>query len=91
MPCLNKSLSKSINALVLHLEFVKCKNLSDYKKKGKFYLIITYDHLIFYQKDFYEIQFKIFFNEILHIFHCDQSNYVHVTLKENSVIGSSFD
>ncbi|SBT81006.1 conserved Plasmodium protein, unknown function [Plasmodium malariae] len=85
MSYLNKSLSKSINALVLHLEFVKCKNLSDYKKKGKFYLIITYDHLIFYQKDFYEIQFKIFFNEILHIFHCDQSNYVHVTLKENSL------
>ncbi|CXJ24814.1 conserved Plasmodium protein, unknown function [Plasmodium berghei] len=83
---LSKSLSKSINSSVLHFEFVKCKNLSNYTKKGKYYLIISYDQLIFYEKDFYQIQFKIFFCDIFKIYQCDSSNYIHITLKTQSSI-----
>ncbi|EDL44136.1 hypothetical protein PVIIG_01390 [Plasmodium vivax India VII] len=83
---LRRSLSKSVNSLVLHFEFVKCKNLASYRKKGKYYMIISYDHLLFYEKDFYEVQFKIFFADIRQIYTCDQSNYVHVTLKEGAAI-----
>ncbi|SCN63434.1 conserved Plasmodium protein, unknown function [Plasmodium chabaudi chabaudi] len=83
---LNKSLSKSINSIVLHFEFVKCKNLSNYTKKGKYYLIISYDQLIFYEKDFYQIQFKIFFCDIFQIYQCDSSNYIHITLKGQASI-----
>ncbi|EAA16599.1 hypothetical protein [Plasmodium yoelii yoelii] len=83
---LSKSLSKSINSIVLHFEFVKCKNLSNYTKKGKYYLIISYDQLIFYEKDFYQIQFKIFFCDIFKIYQCDSSNYIHITLKDQASI-----
>ncbi|CRG96964.1 conserved Plasmodium protein, unknown function [Plasmodium gallinaceum] len=85
MSYINKSLSKSINSLVLHFEFVKCKNLNDHTKKGKYYLVISFDQLMFYEKDFYEIQFKIFFYNIHQIYHCDKSNYIHITLKEDAL------
>ncbi|KJP88739.1 hypothetical protein AK88_01620 [Plasmodium fragile] len=83
---LKRSLSKSVNSLVLHFEFVKCKNLASYRKKGKYYMIISYDNLLFYEKDFYEVQFQIFFADIRQIYICDESNYVHVTLKEGASI-----
>ncbi|EUD66041.1 hypothetical protein C922_03511 [Plasmodium inui San Antonio 1] len=83
---LRRSLSKSLNSLVLHFEFVKCKNLASYQKKGKYYMIISYDKLLFYEKDFYEVQFQIFFSDIRQIYICDESNYVHVTLKEGAAI-----
>lgn len=71
MSYVNKSLSTCLNFLVLHLEYVKCKNLSNYKKKGKYYMIITYDNILFYEKDFYEVCFHIFFDDILQIYTCD--------------------
>ncbi|ETW56018.1 hypothetical protein PFUGPA_02062 [Plasmodium falciparum Palo Alto/Uganda] len=85
MSYVNKSLSTCLNFLVLHLEYVKCKNLSNYKKKGKYYMIITYDNILFYEKDFYEVCFHIFFDDILQIYTCDVSNYIHITLKDQAV------
>ncbi|GAW83703.1 hypothetical protein, conserved [Plasmodium gonderi] len=83
---LRRSLSKSVNALVLHFEFVKCKNLVNYRKRGKYYMLISYDNLIFYEKDFYEVQFRIFFCDIQQIYLCDKSNYIHINLKADSAI-----
>ncbi|SOV16514.1 conserved Plasmodium protein, unknown function [Plasmodium gaboni] len=85
MSYVNKSLSTCVNSLVLHLEYVKCKNLSNYKKKGKYYMIITYDNVLFYEKDFYQVCFHIFFDDILQIYTCDVSNYIHITLKDQAV------